>query len=345
MMELEYSFEQTPWEAYLSTRQAGDTVYAGKMLALLEGESADALEDAFRSLEEGCMNLSVEDLPRPTIAGESGLRLRREAELVKAGLSPENLEEGDPLRLYLEEVAGLPVCGDERLLAERCAAGDDSAREPLTNLGLARVIQLAGTYTGFGVLLMDLIQEGSIGLWEAVQRYPGGDYEALRDRLIRFYLAKAVTLSARDAGVGQKIRQAMEDYRAVDQRLLGELGRNPTLEEIAEQLHMSPETTRTVKKMLSDANAMERAARAAQPEETQEEADQPVENTALFQMRQRIQELLSVLSEEDGKLLTLRFGLEGGLPLSPEETGKRLGLTPEEVLAREAAALASLRNS
>ncbi|MGN1015989.1 MAG: sigma-70 family RNA polymerase sigma factor [Faecousia sp.] len=345
MMELEYSFEQTPWEAYLSTLQAGDTVYAGKMLALLEGESADALEDAFRSLEEGCMNLSVEDLPRSAIAGESGLRLRREAELVKTGLSSGKLEERDPLRLYLEEVAGLPVCGDEHLLAERCAAGDDSAREPLTNLGLARVIQLAGTYTGFGVLLMDLIQEGSIGLWEAVQCYSGGDYEALRDRLIRFYLAKAVTLSARDAGVGQKIRQAMEDYRAVDQRLLGELGRNPTLEEIAEQLHMSPETTRTVKKMLSDANAMERAARAAQPEETREEADQPVENTALFQMRQRIQELLSVLGEEDGKLLTLRFGLEGGLPLSPEETGKRLGLTPEEVLAREAAALASLRNS
>ena len=345
MMELEYSFAQTPWEAYLSTLQAGDTVYAGKMLALLEGESADVLEDAFRSLEEGCMNLSVEDLPRPAIAGESGLRLRREAELVKAGLSPEKLEEGDPLRLYLEEVAGLPVCGDEHLLAERCASGDDSAREPLTNLGLSRVIQLAGAYTGFGVLLMDLIQEGNLGLWEAVQSYSGGDYPALRDRLIRFYMAKVVTVSAWDAGVGQKIRQAMEDYRAVDQRLLGELGRNPNLEEIAEQMHMSPETTRTVKKMLSDANTLERMARAAQPEETPEEADQPVENTALFQMRQRIQELLSVLDEEDGKLLTLRFGLEGGLPLSPEETGNRLGMTPEEVLAREAAALASLRNS
>ena len=345
MMELEYSFAQTPWEAYLSTLQAGDTVYAGKMLALLEGESADVLEDAFRSLEEGCMNLSVEDLPRPAIAGESGLRLRREAELVKAGLSPEKLEEGDPLRLYLEEVAGLPVCGDEHLLAERCASGDDSAREPLTNLGLSRVIQLAGAYTGFGVLLMDLIQEGNLGLWEAVQSYSGGDYLALRDRLIRFYMAKVVTVSAWDAGVGQKIQQAMEDYRAVDQRLLGELGRNPNLEEIAEQMHMSPETTRTVKKMLSDDNTLERMARAAQPEETPEEADQPVENTALFQMRQRIQELLSVLDEEDGKLLTLRFGLEGGLPLSPEETGNRLGMTPEEVLAREAAALASLRNS
>ena len=343
MMELEYSFEQTPWEAFLSTRQAGDTVFAGKMLALLEGEGGDALEDALQSLEEGGMNLSVVDLPRPTITGEAGLRLRREEELVKAGLSPRKLEEGDPLRLYLEDLAGLPACGDERLLAERCAAGDESAREPLTNLGLIRVIELAGEYTGFGVLLLDLIQEGSLGLWEAVQSYSGGDYPALRDRLIRFYLAKAVTVSARDAGVGQKIRQAMEDYRAVDQRLLAELGRNPALEEIAEQLHMSPETTRTVKKMLDDASARERTTRGT--EDPSEEADQPAENTALFQMRQRIQELLSVLGEEDGRLLTLRFGLEGGLPLSPEETGERLGLTPEEVLAREAAALASLRNS
>ena len=342
-MELEYSFEQTPWEAFLSTRQAGDTVFAGKMLALLEGEGGDALEDALQSLEEGGMNLSVADLPRPSITGEAGLRLRREEELVKAGLSPRKLEEGDPLRLYLEDLAGLPACGDERLLAERCAAGDESAREPLTNLGLSRVIELAGEYTGFGVLLLDLIQEGSLGLWEAVQSYSGGDYPALRDRLIRFYLAKAVTVSARDAGVGQKIRQAMEDYRAVDQRLLAELGRNPALEEIAEQLHMSPETTRTVKKMLDDASARERTTRGT--EDPSEEADQPAENTALFQMRQRIQELLSVLGEEDGRLLTLRFGLEGGLPLSPEETGERLGLTPEEVLAREAAALASLRNS
>ena len=343
-MELEFSFEQTPWEAFLSTCQAGDTVCAGKMLALLEEDGVDALEDALRDLEEGGMNLSVEDLPRPAITGEAGLRLRREVELVKSGLSSDKLEQGDPLRLYLEELAGLPAYGDELLLAERCAAGDEGAREALTNLGLSRVIELSGEYTGFGVLLLDLIQEGSLGLWEAVQSYSGGDYPAFRDRRIRFYLAKAVTVSARDAGVGQKIRQAMEDYRAVDQRLLAELGRNPTLEEIAGQLHMGVETTRTVKKMLTDANAMERNVRASQPEEP-EEAEQAVENTALFQMRQRIQELLSVLNEEDGKLLTLRFGLEGRLPLSPEETGRQLGLTPEEVLAREAAALASLRNS
>ena len=82
---------------------------------------------------------------------------------------------------------------------------------------------------------------------------------------------------------------------------------------------------------------------AEEPEPTEEE-EQAVENTALFQMRQRIADLLSGLSEQDQKLLTLRFGLEGGLPVSAEETGRKLGLTPEEVAAREAAALANLRN-
>lgn len=345
MMELDYSFEQTPWEAFFATLHRGDTVYAGKMLALLEGEDGDTVEEAFRNLREEEIELSIADLPRPVISGEAGLRLRREAELVKTGFRVESLEPEDPLRLYLEELAGLPAFGDETLLAQQCAQGERSAREQLTNLGLSRVVSMAEEYTGFGVLLLDLIQEGSMGLWEAVQCFRGGDYPLFRDRMIRFCLAKAVILSARDAGVGQKIRGAMEDYRAVDQRLLAELGRNPTLEEIAEQLHMGVETARTVKKMLSDADSLERVAKTREPEEDSPEADQAVEDTALFQMRQRIRELLSVLGETDEKLLTLRFGLEGGLPLSPEETGKRLGLTPEEVLSRETAALAILRKS
>ena len=106
---------------------------------------------------------------------------------------------------------------------------------------------------------------------------------------------------------------------------------------------MSLEQITAVKKMLDNAKLM---ALAKQPEieEEEEEEEQAVENTALFQMRQRILDLLSGLDEKDAELLTLRFGLEGGKPLSPEETGRKLGLTPQEVVAREAAALAKLRN-
>ena len=90
---------------------------------------------------------------------------------------------------------------------------------------------------------------------------------------------------------------------------------------------------------------MAQAKKPAEPEEEKEEEEQAVEDTALFQMRQRILDLLSGVSEEDQKLLTLRFGLEGGKPMSPEDAGKRPGLTPDEVVAREAAALAKLRNA
>lgn len=344
MNDLEFSFEQSPWEAFLMTKGMGDTISAVTLLSLLEGAEEQQVEDALNDLETGCMNLDISGLPRSGGVGEAALRLRQEMQMAKKGLDPEALDENDPLRLYLEEVADMPACGDAQVLAKECARGSEAAMEQLTNLGLSRVIALAAEYTGYGVLLLDLIQEGSLGLWQAVRNYRYGDYGAHRDRWICFYMAKAVTMQARSSGVGQKMRAALEDYREVDERLLGELGRNPTLEEIAMELHMRVEEASNVKKMLDDARLLARVKQPAMEEEAEQEAqEQSVEDTALFQMRQRILDLLSGLDKADQKLLTLRFGLEGGKPLSPEDTGRKLGLTPQEVVAREAAALAKLR--
>lgn len=343
MIDLDFSFEASPWETYLRTKQAGDRISAANLLTMLEGEEEQAVEDALQDLEIGCMVLDISDLPKAVGTGEAATRLRQEMQLVKKGLDPRELEEGDPLRLYLEEVAETPAFGDEQLLAEACAKGDEGAMLKLTNLGLSRVIEIATEHVGYGVLLLDLIQEGSLGLWQGIRNFRGGAYVPFRDRWIRFYMAKAVTLQARSNGVGQKMRTALEDYKAVDERLLGDLGRNPTLEEIAMELHMSVEETLTVKNMLENARLLAQAKKPAEPEEEREEDDQAVEDTAYFQMRQRISELLSGLNAEDAKLLTLRFGLEGGKPMSPEEAGRRLGLTPDEVVAREGTALAKLR--
>ena len=344
MNSLDFTFEITPWQAFLQTKQMGDTVTAGRLLSLLEGEDESMVEDALQDLETGCMMLSVEDLPRGVATGEAALRLKREADLVRSGLDLRKLEETDPLRLYLEELAGIPAFGDESILSRDAAAGDESARIALTNLGLSRVVELACDYTGYGVLLMDLIQEGSLGLWQAIGCYREGAYASHRDRWIRFYLARAVILQAHSNGIGQKMRRAMEDYRQVDERLLGELGRNPTIEEIADELHMRVEEVQIVRKMMDNARMLEKAVRPEEEEE-EPEAEQAVEDTALFRMRQRIGDLLSGLDETDAMLLNLRFGLEGGKPVSPEETGRRLGMTAQEVVAREAAALAKLRNS
>lgn len=337
MNDLEFSFEPDSWQNFRMSLTMGDIVSASQILTLLEGEEAQVLEDALGELETACVKLDISDLPKSSGTGDTAVRLKQEAQLVREGLNPEALEPNDPLRLYLEEVAAVPVCGDEQILAQ---TGDSP--EQLTNLGLSRVIQLAQEYVGYGVLLMDLIQEGSLGLWQAIGCYRDGDYAAHRDRWIRFFLARAVILQAHSSGIGQKMRRAMEDYRQVDERLLGELGRNPTLEEMAEELHMAVEEAQTVRKMMDNARMLDKAIRPDEEEEDQE-AEQAVEDTALFQMRQRIGDLLSGLEETDVKLLNLRFGLEGGKPSSPEETGRLLGMTAQEVLARETAALAKLR--
>ncbi len=341
----EFVFEESLWELTLSKLRNGGSISAVRFLTLMEGEEESSVEDALMDLEQRRIALDISDLPKAAGTGEAAVRLRREEQLVKSGMLMGALEENDPLRLYLEELAAIPVCGDAEVLAMACAAGKTGAQERLLNLCLSRVVELAKEYTGYGVLLLDLIQEGSLGLWQAIAAFGGGDFEAYSTWYIRQYLARAVVQQSRANGVGQKMRQAMEDYRAVDERLLAELGRNATLEEIALEMHITPEEAETVRDTLDSARLLSQAREANAPKEEQPEDEQHVEDTALFQMRQRILDLLSNVSEADAKLLTLRFGLEGGLPLNPEETGRRLGLTPEEVIQREAAALARLRNS
>lgn len=345
MTRIDFDFEESPWLLTLDTLKNGSRIGAARFLTLMEGEDEEALSDAFLDMEERRITLDISDLPKTAAVGEAALRLRREEQLVKQNTLAHALDENDPLRLYLEELAAIPVCGDEAVLALECASGKDSAREQLLNLSLSRVVELAKAHTGNGVLLLDLIQEGSLGAWQSIISYTSGEFARHRDWHICQAMAQVITMQARANGVGQKMRQAMEDYRSVDERLLGELGRNATLEEMALQMHITPEEAEVVRDTLESARLLSQARAANAPKEEEPEDEQHVEDTALFQMRQRILDLLSNVSEADAKLLTLRFGLEGGLPLSPEETGRKLGMTPEEVIQREAAALVRLRNS
>lgn len=340
----EFILEPSAWDLEARSLRQGSTIRAVRLLTLLEGEGEQALEDAFCTLEEKFVTLDLADLPKPLLTGEIAVRLRREEQLAKNGDLIRDLEETDPLRLYLEEISRIPAAGDISVLAKQMTEGDEAAKEKVLNLSLSRVFQLACRNTGRGVLLMDLIQEGSMGLWQSILNYSDGDFESYRDWWISQSMAKLITQQAMANGVGQKLRQAVEDYRSVDEQLLGELGRNPTVEEIAQRLHMTVEEAALVKDTLENARSINKMKSQPDPEEEKPENEQAVEDTAYFQLRQRISELLSSLDAQSAKLLALRFGLEGGLPKTPEETGKLLGMTPEEVIAAEAAALAKLRN-
>lgn len=336
-----FSFEETPWEQHLATMQPGQRIGAATLLTLLEGGSEDAVEEAFDALEQLHAELDIGDLSKDY--GFAGLSARlQQEEKLQFPRDMEQLEASDPLRLYLEELAQLPAQGDVQAIL----AGNnitEKQQKLLMELSLGRVVELATRYTGRGVLLLDLIQEGNLGLWNAILSYTTErDFDSWRDWWICQFMARAVVRQAREAGIGSKLRQAMEDYRNVDEQLLSQLGRNPTAEEMAEALHLSVQETLAVAEMLDTTRAMHRA-KAPEPEEMPEEEDQAVEDTAYFQMRQRIEELLSILSPEDARLLTLRYGLEGGLPLKPQQVAQQLGITAEEVTAREAAALSKLR--
>lgn len=340
MNDFVFEFERAPWELAFDKLHRGDAISAARFLTLLEGEEETAVEDALMELEQKGVTLRISDLPKNYGAGETEKRLRLEETLAKTGKLLQNLEENDPLALYLREISGVPAAGDPQLLAQRFLDGEDTQQQ-LVNVSISRAVSAAETMTGYGVLLLDLIQEASMGLWQGILNYTGGDFDSHIDWWIDQYLAKAVTLQARENGVGQKMRKALEDYRTVDKRLLTQLGRNPTLEEIALEMGISPEDAEVYQEMLRTASILEKAKQPTQ--EPQPEDEQAVEDTAYFQSRQRVGELLSTLTEQEAQVLNLRFGLEGGLPATPQETASKLGITADAVVQIETEALKKLR--
>lgn len=340
-MNLDITFSSAPWEDAFEKLAPGEKLDALQLLALTE---EDSLEDAFEAMEEKGIGLDVSGLDKIPVSDETAVRLRREKELVQSGTLLTALSDTDPLRVYLEELALIPVAGDLQVLAQQYAAGDERVVPRLTDGMLSVVVESACAFAGKGVLLLDLIQEGSLGLWKAILSYTGGDFESHCRKWIDFYIAKELTRCAREGGIGGKMRQGMEDYVDADQKLLMELGRNPTAEEIGEALHVSTQEVAVFEAMLQAARGKSRVEEEREEKEEDPEDQLAVEDTAYFQSRQRIAELLSQLTEAEAQLLRLRFGLEGGQPLSTEETGRKLKMTPEEVLLSEAAALGKLRN-
>ena len=346
MNKNEITFELTPWESFLEDLY-DSSISAAQLLTLLEGEDDDTLEDAFLDLEEASVAIDLSDLPRTGATGEAARRLREEEQLSRRGDLVSSLEENDPLRLYLEELAAIPVQGDLRLLSDQLAKdrGDEGLRNRIVNLCLSRVVELAREYTGYGVLLLDLIQEGSLGLWQGTAGFVGGNFEDCRDWWIRQYMARAIIRQARASGLGQKMRQAVEDYRMVDERLLSELGRNPTLEEIAESMHMTVSETEAVRKFLENARLVGKAHETKEPEEETPEDTQAVSSTAYYQTRERVDSLMSGISELESKVVTMHYGLDGKAPQTAAEVGRKLGLTVTEVVELETAALTKMRQS
>ena len=339
---MEFTFEPSPWELTVMALKPGDMLFATRCIAMLQDLSEEEAEEALLALEEKQVALSVIDLPGDVACGEAAARLKWEKKAAQSGDLLSQLEETDPLRMYLEEIKDMPQL-DWRQLVRQYLAGDDEAAQGLVQVCLPLVVKRACAATGRGVLLMDLIQEGNLGLWQGILNYTEGDFEEHVLWWIDQYICKAIIMQVRSGEIGEKFLQGMADFRDADQKLLAELGRNPTLEEIAEAIHCTPGEAMAYGAMLDQARLRRQVDDLQKPKEETPDDEQPVENTAYFQTRQRIMEMLSGLEEQEAKLLTLRFGLEGGTPMDPQQVGQAMGLTADEVTKIEAAALQKLR--
>ena len=335
-----FTFEPTALELLLASLKPGSVLSALRLLQAAEREDDSALEEAFEQLAQMGVTVDISMLPADYGCGETENRLRMEEKLPADLL--QNLDENDPLALYLQELALIPAQGDQTLLAQQLLQGDESAAEKLVDLNLSTVVEEARAHTARGVLLLDLIQEGSLGLWQGVLHYTGGDIDAHVLWWIRQAMARTVILQARQSGVLHTAGDAMEQYRQAERSLLTRLGRTATNEEIALEMGVTPEQAEMAGDMLRAAQELDRVKNPPKSDETEEE--RAVEDTAYFQSRQRVAEMLSALSQQETRVLTLRFGLAGGKPESHAAVGEKLGLTADEVVAVEAAALAKLRD-
>ena len=343
MIEVMFENEKSALERLRAMLAVNEKVSAMELLEQLEALSEEEVEDVLLTLEDLSDKIDISDIPRFEQDEQTAKRLRLEEKLAKSGDLLSGLEENDPLRLFLEELAETPAVDEEQSLLTRYTAGEKELMQQLALRSLHRVVERACRLAGHGVLLLDLIQEGSLGLWQGIAAYTHGDYENHICGWIDRYLKKAMLVQAHANDVIYRAKQGMTDYADADQRLLAELGRNPTLEEIAEVLHVSVEEAATYASILAQARAKKQLEQAREPKEQTPDDEQAVENTAYFQTRQRIGEMLSSLTEQQVKVLTLRFGLEDGVALTAEQVGKLLELSPEEVIQIETEALLKLR--
>lgn len=338
-MELDFTFEQTPWDAALLTMHPGDRISARRFLSLLEAEDDDAVESAFDDMAQCGIWVDISDLPKDYGSAEQEPRLRLEERLAQSGSLAQQLPADDLLALHLHELAQHPRLS--RFPDQPQAAQD---RNALVQGCLYLVAEAAVAFTGHGVSLLDLIQEGSLGLCEAVAVWEKQPFLEHIRYFIRQAMARAVIRQARAGGLARRICSDLEQYRLADRALLDSLGRTPSVEEIAQHMGITTQAAIELSELLTDARRLDLARKAAQPPKETPDDALAVEDTAYFQTRQRVAELMACLTQEEAQLLTLRFGLEGGIPASTQEICQKMGISPEEATAMEAAALGKLRS-
>nr|WP_330416539.1 RNA polymerase sigma factor RpoD [Roseburia sp. OM03-18] len=278
-----------------------------------------------------------------------------EVEVEKIDLSvPDGVSIEDPVRMYLKEIGKVPLLSaeEEIELAKRMELGDQEAKKRLAEANLRLVVSIAKRYVGRGMLFLDLIQEGNLGLIKAVEKFDyrkGYKFSTYATWWIRQAITRAIADQARTIRIPVHMVETINKLIRVSRQLLQELGREPTPEEIAEEMNMPVDRVREILKISQEPVSLETP--IGEEEDSHlgdfiqdDNVPVPADAAAFTLLKEQLEEVLGTLTEREQKVLTLRFGLEDGRARTLEEVGKEFNVTRERIRQIEAKALRKLRH-
>ena len=278
-----------------------------------------------------------------------------EIEVEKIDLSvPDGVSIEDPVRMYLKEIGKVPLLSaeEEIELAKRMELGDQEAKKRLAEANLRLVVSIAKRYVGRGMLFLDLIQEGNLGLIKAVEKFDyrkGYKFSTYATWWIRQAITRAIADQARTIRIPVHMVETINKLIRVSRQLLQELGREPTPEEIAAEMNMPVERVREMLKISQEPVSLETP--IGEEEDSHlgdfiqdDNVPVPADAAAFTLLKEQLEEVLGTLTEREQKVLTLRFGLEDGRARTLEEVGREFNVTRERIRQIEAKALRKLRH-
>ena len=267
---------------------------------------------------------------------------------------PDGVSIEDPVRMYLKEIGKVPLLSaDEEIkLAQRMEEGDEAAKKKLAEANLRLVVSIAKRYVGRGMLFLDLIQEGNLGLIKAVEKFDykkGYKFSTYATWWIRQAITRAIADQARTIRIPVHMVETINKFVRVQRQLLQELGREPYPEEIAEQMGMPVERVREIQKISLEPVSLETP--IGEEEDSHlgdfiqdDNVPVPADAAAFTLLKEQLVEVLSTLTDREQKVLRLRFGLDDGRARTLEEVGKEFNVTRERIRQIEAKALRKLRH-
>lgn len=312
-------------------------------------EDVDIDPDQIDKIYDTLENLGIEVVEEPVAEEEAAVP----EEDIEEGL-PEGVSIDDPVRMYLKEIGKIPLLTSEEEieLAKRIEQGDEEAKKRLAEANLRLVVSIAKRYVGRGMMFLDLIQEGNLGLLKAVEKFDyrkGYKFSTYATWWIRQAITRAIADQARTIRIPVHMVETINKLVRVSRQLMQELGREPTPEEIAQEMGISEDKVRDIMKIAQEPVSLETP--IGEEEDSHlgdfipdEDAPAPAEAAAFTLLKEQLMDVLDTLTPREEKVLRLRFGLDDGRARTLEEVGKEFDVTRERIRQIEAKALRKLRH-